>query len=101
MTYRAPINDMLLALNHGAGLQAAVAKAAAMHKAMAIAGPVAFRAAVAIAAAAPDNSVKLIDVASIESGGRRFAPRQRAAPICFNGAGEISQVEAGAPTCYP
>src|ERR1700738_5720513 len=24
MTYRAPINDMLLALNHGAGLQAAV-----------------------------------------------------------------------------
>src|ERR1700754_1371637 len=25
MTYRAPINDMLLALNHGAGLQAAVA----------------------------------------------------------------------------
>src|SRR6202051_573922 len=25
MTYRAPINDILLALNHGAGLQAAVA----------------------------------------------------------------------------
>ncbi len=24
MTYRAPVNDMLLALNHGAGLQAAV-----------------------------------------------------------------------------
>ena len=24
MTYRAPINDMLLALNHGAGLQAAL-----------------------------------------------------------------------------
>ena len=24
MTYRAPINDMLLALNHGAGLQAAI-----------------------------------------------------------------------------
>src|SRR6204780_600783 len=24
MTYRAPINDMLLALNHGAGLEAAV-----------------------------------------------------------------------------
>ncbi len=24
MTYRAPINDMLLSLNHGAGLQAAV-----------------------------------------------------------------------------
>ena len=24
MTYRAPINDMLLALNHGAGLKAAV-----------------------------------------------------------------------------
>jgi len=24
MSYRAPINDMLLALNHGAGLQAAV-----------------------------------------------------------------------------
>src|SRR4030088_1854581 len=27
MTYRAPINDMLLALNHGAGLQAAVKSA--------------------------------------------------------------------------
>ena len=25
MTYRAPINDMLLSLNHGAGLQAAIA----------------------------------------------------------------------------